>query len=241
MSRSAKSRAGFTLIETLAALAITATIILSTGALLYQNVFFFDRGTRNVDRSEQLALAVDALTRDFGAARFVLQRDAGAAKAVFTGTPESEDGVAKILFITGGGREAGPQGEEVVSLTVEQGDEQTQLVRRRVPWLGPRMHLEDVQPRDPVILLKGKFFISFGFSELTKEGKIVWHDRWTGENGLPRSVRLNVRNEEGADLLVGAEFPVRADASAACVAGGADCLSLAAKTNQGAKPVNSQN
>jgi hypothetical protein len=241
MSCVGKSRAGFTLIEALAALAITATIILSTGGLLYQNIFFFDRGTRIVDQSEQLALAVDALTRDLGAARFVVQKHANVARAAFTGTPDSADGPAKILFITSGGKEAGSQGEEVVSITVEQGDEFTQLVRRRAPWLGPRVHLEDAQPSDPVILLKGKFSISFRFSELTKEGKIVWHDSWTGETGLPHAIRLNVRNEEGADLLVGAEFPVHADASAACAAGETDCLSLAAKTDQGAKPASQQN
>jgi prepilin-type N-terminal cleavage/methylation domain-containing protein len=239
MASAAKSRAGFTLIETLAALAITSVIILSTGALLHQSVFFFDRGTRTVEQNEKLALAIDSLTRDFGAARFVLQKNASGARAAFTGTPASEDGPAKIVFVTAGGKASGLQGEEVVSITAESGDEFMQLVRRRVAWRGPRMHLEDARPSDPVVLIKGKLSISFRFSELTKDGKLVWHDSWTGESGLPHSVRLNMRDDmTGADLLVGAEFPVYADASAACSSGDVDCLSLAEKTNSGpgAKP-----
>jgi prepilin-type N-terminal cleavage/methylation domain-containing protein len=243
MARATKSRAGFTLIETLAALAITSVIILSTGGLLYQSVFFFDRGTRTVDQGEQLALVIDSLTRDFGAARFAVQNSGASAKAAFTGTSASDDGPAKIVFVTAGGKAAGPQGEEIVSMTVEPGDEFEQLVRRRVAWRGPRMHLEDARPGDPVILIKGKLSISFAFSELTKDGKLVWHDSWTGDNGLPHSVRLNMRDGmTGANLLAGAEFPIHADASPACTAGKVDCLSLAANKNPdpGTQPGNQQ-
>ncbi len=227
-------RAGFTLVETLAALAIASAIILSTSALIHQGVFFFDRGTRTVDQVEQLTLAIESLTRDFGAARFVVQKNANGTRAAFTGVPAGEGGQAKILLVTAGGRASGPQGEEVVSITVETGDELTQLVRRRSAWPGPRMRLEDAKLQDAVILLKGKLDMSFSFSELMQNGTLVWHDCWTGETGLPHSVRLNLRDGvTGAGLLMAAEFPVYADAPAACTEGKADCLSLAAKTNSG--------
>lgn len=228
------ARAGFTLVETLAALAIAAAIILSTSALVHQGVFFFDRGRRSVDQVEQLTLAIECLTRDFGAARFIVEKNANGARATFTGVPAGEGGQAKVLFVTAGGRASGPQGEEVVSITVETSDEFTQLVRRRSAWLGPRMRLEDAKLQDAVILLKGKLDMSFSFSELMKNGTVVWYDRWTGEKGLPHSVRLNLRDSvTGAGLLMAAEFAVRADAPAACTAGKPDCLSLAAKTNSG--------
>jgi prepilin-type N-terminal cleavage/methylation domain-containing protein len=227
------NKAGFTLVETLAALAIASAIILSTGVLLHQGVFFFDHGTRTVDRSEQLALAVESLTRDFGAARFVLPKNM--TKIAFAGSPAGEDSPAKVTFITSGGHAAGPQGEEVVSLTVEQADTFSQLVRHRLPWLGPRMRLEEARPEDSVILLKGKFDISLSFSELTDDGKLIWQDRWSGEKGLPHSVRLNLRDfETGADLLAGAEFPIHANAPSSCATGEVDCLSLAA--DQKAQP-----
>ncbi len=232
MTVASSGRAGFTLIETLAALAIASVIILSVSALIHQGVFFFDRGTRTIDQVEQLTLAIDCLTRDFEAARFVLQKNANGTRAVFTGVPASADGRAKILFVTAGGRASGPQGEEVVSLTVETADDLTQLVRRRSAWLGPRMRVEDAKLQDAVILLKGKLDISFSFSELTPNGTLVWQDRWTGETGLPHSVRLSLRDgTTGADLLEAAEFPVYADAPATCAKGKAACLSLASQTN----------
>lgn len=259
-------RAGFTLVEMLAALAITSTIIVSIGMLVHQSVFFFDHGTRTIDRSEELALAIDSLTRDFGAARFVLQKtgkDAGIAnanlknanpdngnakglatkggeaknvKAAFTGTPASEDGPAKILFITAGGNGSRGWAEEVVSLTSEPGDGMTRLVRRRAAWTGPRMKLEDAEPGDPVTLLKGDFSIDFSFSELTNDGRIVWHDTWTGELGVPRSVRVSFRDSEmDTDLLPGTEFRIHADAPVACASGKSGCLSIGGKGDGDAK------
>jgi hypothetical protein len=148
--------------------------------------------------------------------------------AAFIGSPASEDARAKISFITGGGKAAGPQGDEVVSLSVEEGDGFAQIVRRRAPWFGPRMHLEDAQPGDAVILLKGKYDISFSFAELADGGQTIWHDSWTGEKGLPHGVRLNLRDSEtGAELLAGSEFLIHADAQADCDTGQSDCLSLA--------------
>jgi len=229
--------AGFTLIETLAALAITSVIILSTGMLIHQSVFFFDRGTRTVDKSEQLALAVESLKRDFAAARYVLQKKGTGLSSAFIGSPASEATRAKVIFITGGGEAAGPQGEEVVNLTVEAGDDVTQLVRRRATWFGPRMRLTDAETSDAVILLKGKYDISFSFSERAGDGRLIWHSDWTGDNGLPHSVRLNLQDSRsGAILFAGLEFPIEADAPAACTAGEIDCLSPGAKGNPAPAP-----
>lgn len=237
MAIASPRRAGFTLVETLAALAIASAIILSASTLIHQGVFFFNRGTRIVDQVEQLTLAIECLRRDFGGARFVLQKTTKAPRAAFIGTPASEDGQAKILFVTAGGRASGPQGEEVVSLSVETADQRTQLIRRRSAWHGPRMRLEDAKPQDAVILLKGKLDISFSFSELNPNGTLVWHDRWTGETGLPRSVRLNLRDgATGVDLMQAAVFPIYADAPASCVEGKADCLSLTSQENSDSGP-----
>lgn len=227
-------RAGFTLIETLAALAIASTIILSTSMLIHQGVFFFDRGTQTIDQAEQLTLALDSLTRDFGAARFILQKSPDGLKVAFAGVPANENEKARIIFVTAGGHGAGPGGEEVVSLTVETASNFSQLVRRQTEWTGPGMRLADARPKDPVVLLNGRLAISFNFSELTPNGTLAWHDRWTDEASLPYSVRLNLRDgKTGADLMSPAEFLIYADAPAACSDGKANCLSLATTSNAG--------
>lgn len=220
--------AGFTLIETLAAFAIFALIIAGVGLLLHDGVFFFDRGTRAADQQEELSLAMDCLRRDFGSARFVVQKTAKSAKAAFVAGPAVDDGPTMIRFITSG-RTSGSSGLDVVGLSVETLDGVTELVRRRTIWTGPRMHLDDAALSDAVVLIKGKFDITFAFSDLTADGKLTWHDGWTGEDGLPHSVRMTLQDASaGPDVRINAEFPIHADAQASCATEKRDCLSLAA-------------
>jgi hypothetical protein len=66
-------------------------------------------------------------------------------------------------------------------------------------------------------MLEGRVDISFTYGRLTSDGALTWSDNWTGEFGLPRLVRVIVREpNSGVDLLAEAPFLVRADAPAAC-------------------------
>src|SRR6266478_9865839 len=120
LGRSHAGRHGFTLVELLAALAIASVIIAATGALVHNVALYFDRGTRGVSEGERLVLAVERLAVDFGSARFVLQTTEAGTALAFTGEPASSGEPAKIVFVGAGGIASGPQGEEVVNVTVEQ-------------------------------------------------------------------------------------------------------------------------
>ncbi len=67
-------RDGFTLLEVLAALAITSVIIMGTAALIRNVALYFDRGTRGATEAERLVLAAGRLAGDFSSARFVSRR-----------------------------------------------------------------------------------------------------------------------------------------------------------------------
>ena len=232
MSKVKTRRAGFSLVETLAALAVASTIMLALAGLVHQSVFFFDHGMRTVDQTDALARGIDALAGDFAAARFVTEKLGQGRRAAFAGTPTD------ILFISGGGRAARSPGGEVVRLTVENGEGgSTELVRRRAAWPGPRLRLAEASPQDPVVLLKGTLAISISFSPRMPDGRLAWVTHWNGETGLPHSVRLNLRDaESGADLTAPPEFPLYADAPANCATAAAKCLSLAAKDADTANP-----
>lgn len=208
---------GFTLIEVLAALAIASVIIMAVAALIHDVARHFDRGTRGVQEAERLMLAVDRLAEDFNSARFVTWTGENGAALAFTAEPATDDKPAKVVFVGNAGITAGPQGEEVVTLTVEKAGDVRRLVRRRSPWAGSRMHPEDVSPRDAVVLIEGRFDITFVFARIGPDGGLSWSPSWIGETALPRFVRLILLDRAtGADILGEADFVVRADAPAAC-------------------------
>jgi prepilin-type N-terminal cleavage/methylation domain-containing protein len=226
-------RHGFTLVEALAALAIAAVIIAATSALVHNVALHFDHGTRGVSEGERLILAVERLAADIGSARFVTRMSEGSAALAFIGEPATAAQPARMIFVSAGGVAANASGEEVVSLTTEQDEDVARLVRRRAPWLGPRTRFEDITLQDPVVLLEGKFYMSFAFGRLSQDNALAWSDDWRGQV-MPRFVQLKLRDRvTGADLLAGAEFVIRADASAGCAqvgsqGGSAACFSSAA-------------
>jgi prepilin-type N-terminal cleavage/methylation domain-containing protein len=228
-------RHGFTLVEVLAALAIAAVIIVATGALVHNVALHFEQGTRGVSEGERLILAVERLAADIGSARFVSRtsKDSsvqGSTAIAFIGEPATAEQPAMMIFVGPGGTADNHRGEEVVSLTVEQEGDVTRLVRRRAPWFGPRTRFEELTMNDPVVLLEGKFLISFAFGRVSPENALAWSDDWKGQVSLPRFVRLQLRDRvTGADLLAGTKFVIHADASAGCAQGGsATCFSSAA-------------
>jgi prepilin-type N-terminal cleavage/methylation domain-containing protein len=221
---------GFTLIEVVAALAVASVIIIATAALVHNVARHFDRGTRGVQEAERLMLAVERLAQDFSAARFVAWTAASGTVLAFTAEPATAVTPARIVFVGNAGVMAGMQGEEIVTLTVERGGEVTRLVRRRAPWAGPRTQPEQVSPGDAVVLIEGRFDMSFAFGRIRPGGALAWSASWIGETTLPRFVRLMLRDRmTGADLLGEADFVVRADAPPGCGRpdAGPDCLSLA--------------
>ena len=226
-------RHGFTLVEVLAALAIAAVIIAATSALVHNVALHFDHGTRGVSEGERLILAVERLAADIGSARFVTRMSEGSAALAFIGEPATTAQPARVIFVSAGSVAANASGEEVVSLTAEQDEDVARLVRRRAPWLGPRTRFEDIRLQDPVVLLEGKFLISFAFGRISQDNALAWSDDWRGQV-MPRFVQLKLRDRlTGADLLTGAEFVIRADASAGCAQAGAPggsaaCFSSAA-------------
>jgi prepilin-type N-terminal cleavage/methylation domain-containing protein len=222
---------GFTLIEAVAALAIASVIILATAGLIHNVALHFDRGTRGVNEAERIVLAIDRLGADFGAARFVTRSSAAGPAVAFSAEQASTDGPAKVTFVSAAGIGSGSAAasEEVVVLTLESDGVLVRLVRRRAPWLGPRTSFETLRPGDPVVLLEGRFDISFVFGRVASNGALSWQEAWVRETVLPRFVRLVLRDRETkSDLLAEADLVVHTDAPARCAGDRAvTCLNAA--------------
>lgn len=212
---------GFTLIETLAALAITAVILVAAAGLVHDFVMGFDRGTRTITTADRLVLAVERLAGDFAAARFAPKAvDAGSGVAFTAG----EENSGRLTFVSGANIAAGPRGEEIVSLTIEPAGDLTRLIRRRAPWRGPSGRFGEITPQDPVILIEGNYDMSFSFGKANPEGRMTWTPNWPDTKSIPQSVRLVIRDRtSGIDILPRAEFRLRSDMMISCGFGGPSC------------------
>jgi prepilin-type N-terminal cleavage/methylation domain-containing protein len=219
---------GFTLLELLAAMALGAVILAAVAGLIRNVGLSFEAGIRGVGHAERLLLAVERLSVDFASARYVQKSAADGVRSVFIGGPK------KVAFVAAGGVTAGPPGEEVVLLEVEESAETTRLVRRRAPWLGLRTALADVKPRDAVVLLEGRLQIAFSYADRS----LVWKPAWAEEPGLPRYVRLSLRDRAtGAAVMGPLDFEIRSDAPPSCSKADATPACLpAAGTPQPAAP-----
>jgi prepilin-type N-terminal cleavage/methylation domain-containing protein len=228
LKQSAWRRDGFTLIEVLAALAISSVIIAATVTLLHMVAGNFDHGTRGVDAADGLMLAEQRLASDFSAARYTVWSTQTGSALAFKAERADGEKPARIDFVSERRSESELPTDEVVSLTIEQSDETTRLVRRRAAWTGPDTLIDHISPQDAVVLLEGNLGISFVFGRLAPGRGLVWSTAWIGETSLPRFVRLILRDRAtGANLLGEADFIVRADAPLACgrYDAGTDCLS----------------
>jgi prepilin-type N-terminal cleavage/methylation domain-containing protein len=210
------AHAGFTLVEVLAAFAIGAVIIGACAGLIHNVVLNFDRGTRTVDVAERFVLAIDRLSADFASARAVARRSEAGPALAFLAEPGGGQTPGKILFVAAAPVTGAPAGDEIVMLTVEQDEKGMRLVRRRASWSGPTSSFDDVAPDNPVVLIEGKWNISFLFGRLTPERGLAWYSNWIGEAMLPRFVRLLVRDSNGRDVLGETDFVIRADTPATC-------------------------
>ena len=225
---SARRRDGFTIIEVLAALAISSVIIAATVSLIHMVAGSFDRGTRRVDAADGLMLAMQRLASDFGAARYTVWTTQAGFALAFKAERADGEKPARIVFVSERRSESETPADEVVSLTIEQTDETTRLVRRRAAWAGPDMLIDHLAPQDAVVLLEGNLDISFLFGRLAAGRGLVWSKAWIGETTLPRFVRLVLHDRAtGENLVSEADFIVRADAPLACgrFDAGTDCLS----------------
>lgn len=225
---SARRCDGFTLIEVLAALAISSVIIAATVTLIHTVAGNFDRGTRGVDAADGLMLAVQRLASDFSAARYTVWTTQNGFALAFKAERADGEKPARIVFVSERRSESETPADEVISLTIEDTDETTRLVRRRAAWTGPDMLIDHLSPQDAVVLLEGNLDISFLFGRLAPGRGLVWNRAWIGETTLPRFVRLVLRDRAtGANPVGEADFIVRADAPLACGRSDAstDCLS----------------
>lgn len=207
---------GFTLIETLVALALTGLVLSALAGITAQWLPNWNRGIDRVQRSETIGIALQRIAADLSSAEYVAA-DRDRKKPLFDGSELSVTFVRAAL-----GPNVGT-GLDVVRLgeTADHGD--PVMVRSRASFrpLPPGSSLvEQLHFSDQVLLLRPPYRLSFAYAG----HDMVWKPSWHDADQLPAVIRLTVRDAASERVLsVSTVTPVHVQVSAECMQSQKEC------------------
>jgi general secretion pathway protein J len=223
---------GFTLIETLVAMALMGLVLSALANITAQWLPNWNRGLERIQRSELIGIALQRIGADLAAAEYVwANRDAG--HPLFDG---SELSVTFVRTALGPNAGIGLDVVRVGETTDRQG---LATVRSRAPFrplpLGSSLS-EQIQFGEPVLLLRAPFRLSFAYAGEDRVWKSSWHD----SEKLPAVIKLTVRDAASERILsISTVAPVHVQSSAQsdCAQPGSGCDGKSvAPSNSQARP-----
>jgi general secretion pathway protein J len=177
--------AGFSLIEAMATLALTATIIVALSSVAGQWLPNWRRGFVDLQRADLLGVGLERLVDDLSAAEYVTP-SAGPPAPLFEG-----DGSSVIFVRSAIGPDAYPH-LEIVRLAEIKEDRGLAMVRTRARFAptAPGAPAQAIAFGDPVTLIRAPFHITFAYAGPDR----LWLQSWKGRERLPEAVRITVRD-----------------------------------------------
>jgi general secretion pathway protein J len=207
---------GFTLIETIAALALMGLVLSALASITAQWLPNWNRGLGRIQRGEAIAVALQRIAADVAAAEFVpVNRD--------TRSPLFEGSELSVTFVrTAVGPNVGP-GLDVVHLGETTDRREFVTVRSRERFaplpigssLSERLHFGD-----PVVLLRAPYRLSFAYAGPDR----IWKNRWRDADSLPAMIKLTARDQASQRVLsVSTVATVHAQIPSDCTRPAGDC------------------
>ena len=188
---------GFTLLETVVALTLLATMLGLLFAGLRTGVRAWDAGTDRGDRADQLLLTYSFVRKELSAAFPWRFKDPLAVRLAFVGERE------RVRFVSMRPADLGGGGLAFVSFEKEaaKGAERAgRLVMRRSPAIAEAKDFESVEAAEAFTLADGVTELRFEYYGAENEAaKPAWSDKWDFPQRLPTHVRL---------LMKGAQAPM---------------------------------
>jgi general secretion pathway protein J len=212
---------GFTLIETIVALALMGLVLSALASITAQWLPNWNRGIGRIQRGELIGVALQRIAADIAAAEFVAA-NRESRQPLFDGSE-----LSLTLVRTALGPNAGP-GLDVVRIGETKDRNEFVTLRSRArfaPLPGGSSLSQQLHFGDPVVLLRAPFRLSFAYAGSDR----VWKDSWHEADKLPSMIRLTVRDAASQRVLsVSTIAPVHAQVPSDCIRPDGNCADKAA-------------
>jgi general secretion pathway protein J len=192
------AEAGFSLIETLAALALMGVILSFLANIIGQWLPAWRTAYDRVQRSETQLIAFDRIAADIGAAEFVMSSLRSRA-VLFEGTER------EITFVRTPVGPNGDPGLELVRIGETEDLRGPAVTRSRVAFAPGTEEVDPVSAA--VVLLRLPYRLRFAFAG--RDG--LWRSDWHGADSLPAAVRVTIRDSRGQQQPIARIVPVRTE------------------------------
>ncbi|WGR92649.1 prepilin-type N-terminal cleavage/methylation domain-containing protein [Bradyrhizobium sp. ISRA443] len=208
--------AGFTLIEAIVALALMGLVLSALASITAQWLPNWNRGIDRIQRDEAIGAALQRIAADLAAAEYV-PANRESRRPLFDGSELS------ITFVrTAIGPNAGP-GLDVVHLGESSDGREFVTVRSRTrfaPLPTGSSLTEQLRFRDPVVLLRASFRLSFAYAGPDR----VWKSTWREAEQLPVMIKLIIRDAASQRVLsVSTIAPVHTQVPSDCARPDGNC------------------
>ena len=190
---SGESDAGFTLIEVLAALALSSLILVSLNLAMTTTRQGVEQTRQSMGSQAAISAAAHVVARDV--ARIARVRREGDAGYLFEGSAR------QMIYPLAERQAAGAGNFFLVRLSVQDEGGLARLVRERAPFPPGEPPGPTASWGDAVVLLEGPFDISFAY-RAQRTGERRWSETWPGTAGMPEQVRLTLEDRQTGRLRI---------------------------------------
>ena len=202
-------RAGFSLIEGLVALALTALLMGGISMIAAQWIPVWHRGFDRVPQADLYAVALDRIADDLAEARYI----SGSSQDNFMFFGGEQD---SVTFVRPTLDPSGRPGLEVARITTIADKSGVKVVRRQArftPLPPGALAAQDLRFSSMATLLRAPARIEFSYSDV--EGR--WRPQWDDLVVLPSRIRVILRDPaSGRELGPATTVFIRAEAPARC-------------------------
>ena len=184
-SRSASPEAGFTLLEILVGLLISAMVLVAASLAMKTINMSYDRTTVALGRQSQLATGLDIFAEDMSRIERAFNSPGKPVRFLFSGKAR------EMIYVLAERPGNNPGGIYWVRLLVRAAGSGDDLIRQRAPMQLDDSSFETVKWVDDVILLHGDYTIALSYRS-TRSGLREWATTWEANNMLPDQVKIEL-------------------------------------------------